>query len=349
MFDGMPRNPQKQDTPTPYSKGRPVAALLQCMFALPVAICMACVTPLASAQEQYPTKTIRIIVTIPPGGAPDLIARLLGQKMSEAVGQPVVIENRVGANGYIGANIAAKSAPDGYTLLLGQDSTFVINPHLSSGTPVVVGKDLVAVGSVASNPLILAVAPALPIKTVAEFVEYARKANPTLHYASAGNGSQHHLTMELLKSRAGISLEHVPYKGGAQAAMATMTGEVAATIAGAAASQLFAAGRLRPIAVTGARRMSQFPDIPTIAETYPGFEMGNWYGLFAPNGTPLPVLTRLRKELAAAMQAPDVKESLKTAGGIETWSTTPEDFNAKIKADYEKFAKLVKQSGAKAD
>jgi tripartite-type tricarboxylate transporter receptor subunit TctC len=348
MFEGRYHNKKMHGALSTCSTAVPRSALLQCMFALIAVLFAALLSPAALAQ-QYPSKTIRIIVTVPPGGAPDLIARLLGQKMSESVGQPVVIENRVGANGYIGTDVVAKSAPDGYTLLLAQDSIFVVNPHLYSGTPVVVGKDLVAVGSAASNLLILAVPPSLPVKTLPEFVAYARKANPPLQYASAGNGSQHHLTMELLKSRAGIALEHIPYKGGVPAAQATMTGEVAATIAGASASQLFSAGRLRPLAVTGTRRMAQFPDLPTIAETYPGFDMGTWYGLFAPVGTPAPVLARLRTELVAAMQAPDVKEKLKSAGGIEPWLTKTEDFNAKIKADYEKFGKLVKETGAKTD
>jgi tripartite-type tricarboxylate transporter receptor subunit TctC len=349
MFEGRYQNKKTHGTSHAAVTAVSPAALLRCAFVLIAVLFAALISSAASAQAQYPNKTIRIIVTIPPGGAPDLIARLFGQKLSEAVGQPVVIENRVGANGYIGADVVAKSAPDGYTLLLAQDSIFVINPHLYSGTPVVVGKDLVAVGSAAGNPLILAVPPSLPVKTLPEFVEYARKANPALQYSSAGNGSQHHLTMELLKSRAGIKLEHIPYKGGVPAAQATMTGEVAATIAGASASQLFTAGRLRPIAVTGAHRMAQFPDLPTIAETYPGFDMGNWYGLFAPAGTPAPVLARLRTELANAMQAADVKEKLKGAGGIEPWLTKPEEFNAKIKADYEKFGKLVKETGAKTD
>jgi tripartite-type tricarboxylate transporter receptor subunit TctC len=348
MFEGRYQNKKMHGAPSTCSTAAPLSALSHCMFALIAVLFALLLSPPASAQ-QYPSKTIRIVVTIPPGGAPDLIARLLGQKMSESVGQPVVIENRVGANGYIGADVVAKSAPDGYTLLLAQDSIFVINPHLYSGTPVVVGKDLVAVGSAAANPLILAVPPSLPVKTLPEFVEYARKANPPLQYSSAGNGSQHHLTMELLKSRAGITLEHIPYKGGVPAAQATMTGEVGATIAGASASQLFSSGRLRPLAVTGVRRMAQFPDLPTIAETYPGFDMGNWYGLFAPVGTPAPVLARLRTELVAAMQALDVKEKLKSAGGIEPWLTKTEDFNAKIKADYEKFGKLVKETGAKTD
>jgi tripartite-type tricarboxylate transporter receptor subunit TctC len=301
------------------------------------------------ACAQYPAKPVRLVVTIPAGGAPDVIARLVGQKMSESLGQSFVVENRVGANGYIGADFVAKSAPDGYTLLLGYDSIFVINPHLYSAAPVEIGKDLVAVASVASNPLVLAVHPSLPVKTLQEFLDYARKANPALNYASAGNGSQHHLTMELLKTRTGINLVHIPYKGGVPAAQAAMTGEVAATIAGSSATPQFNAGRLRALAVTGAQRMQAMPDVPTVAETYPGFQMGNWYGLFAPMGTPQPVIARLRIELAKAMELADVRDKLRAAGGINAWITSQDEFEAVIRADYAKFGKLVKDVGAKLE
>jgi tripartite-type tricarboxylate transporter receptor subunit TctC len=321
------------------------------MFRICLTFLAALATALISfgAGAQYPTKPIRLIVTIPAGGAPDVIARVVGQKMSEGLGQTIVVENRVGANGYVGAEFVAKSAPDGYTLLLGHDSIFVINPHLYSATPVEVGKDLMAVASVAGNPLILAVNPSLPVKSLKEFIDYARKASPPLNYASAGNGSQHHLTMELLKTRAGLNLVHVPYKGGVPAAQATMTGEVAATIAGSSATPQFNAGRLRALAVTGAKRMELLPDLPTIGETYAGFDMGNWYGLFAPPGTPDTVVSRLRTELGKAMQMADVKEKLKGAGGIEPWLTTRDEFNAKIAADHAKFGKLVKDVGAKVE
>jgi tripartite-type tricarboxylate transporter receptor subunit TctC len=277
-----------------------------------------------------------------------VIARIVGQKMAENTGQAVVVENRPGANGYIAAEVVAKSAPDGHTLLLGMDSSFVVNPHLYSTKQVELGKDLLPAASIANNMMMLAVSPKVTAKTLPEFVEYARKASPPLTYSSGGNGSQHHLTMERLKTIAGIDLMHIPYKGGAPAAVAAMTGEVDVTIAGGAGTALVTSGRLRALAVTGPKRMRQFPNLPTIGETYPGFELTQWYGLFAPVGTPGPVLASMRAELNKALKHPDVVEKLKGAAVIP-WFTSPEEFSAYIKADYERYAKVVKQIGLKMD
>jgi tripartite-type tricarboxylate transporter receptor subunit TctC len=268
--------------------------------------------------------------------------------LSENTGQAVVVENRAGANGNIAAEAVARSAPDGYTLLLGMDSSFVVNPHLYSAKQVELGKDLLPVASVANNMMMFAVSPKVSAKTLPEFIEYARKANPPLTYSSAGNGSQHHLTMERLKTVAGIDLMHVPYKGGAPAAQATMAGEVDVTIAGGAGTALVSSGRLRALGVTGARRMPQFPNIPTIGETYPGFEVTQWYGLFAPVGTPAPVLARVSAELNKALQHPDVVDKFKIAA-MTPWITTPTEFASYIKADYERYGKVVKQINLKMD
>src|SRR5258706_9687104 len=181
---------------------------------------------------QYPSRAIKIVVTIPPGGAPDLVARIFGQKLSEDLGQPVVIENRPGATGNTAAEAVAKSAPDGYTLILAADSLIAINPHLYARMPIDTLKDLAPIASLVSNQFVLSVNPSLPVKNFAEFIEYAKKSNPPLNYASGGNGSQHQITMEMLKARAGMNLVHVPYRGGAPATTATMSGEVAAMFAG---------------------------------------------------------------------------------------------------------------------
>jgi tripartite-type tricarboxylate transporter receptor subunit TctC len=303
----------------------------------------------AVALAQYPSRPIKIVVTIPPGGAPDIAARVVGQKLAESFGQPVVIENRPGANGNTAADLVAHSPADGYTLLLGADSLVAINPHLYSRMPIDTLKDLTPVASLVSNQFVLSVNPSLPVKTLPEFIEYARNSNPPLHYASGGNGSQHQLTMEMLKQRAGINLVHVPYRGGAPATTATVAGEVAAMFAGTSTAPQIRAGRLRALAVAGARRSFAFPDLPTIGEFYPGFENSIWLGLFGPAGLPDEVLARLRAEIRKTLSLQEVKEKLNGAGSLEPLITTPEEFAALIRRDYERFGRLIKDVGIKAD
>jgi tripartite-type tricarboxylate transporter receptor subunit TctC len=303
----------------------------------------------AATWAQYPSRPVRLVCATSPGGAPDIAARTLADKLGPALGQPVVVENRAGSNGNIGAELVARSPADGHALLLGQDSIFVINPHVYGRMPVDVLRDLVPVATVASNFFVLSVHPSLPVRTLPEFVEHARKARPPLTYASGGNGSQHHLTMEQLKRAAGIELVHVPYKGGAPAMTATVAGEVAAMFAGTSTAPHVKTGRLRALAVTSAKRSEAFPQLPTIGELYPGFEVTIWLGLFAPAGTPEPVLGRLREEVAKALAADDVKEKLHNAGGLQPFATSPPDFAALIRNDYDKYGKLVREIGVKID
>jgi tripartite-type tricarboxylate transporter receptor subunit TctC len=298
--------------------------------------------------QNYPSRAITIIVPIPPGGAPDIAARVIAQKLSENVGQPVVVENRAGANGNIANELVARAAPDGYTLGLLADSQITINPHLYK-MPIDTLKDLTPVTPVAVNQFVLTVNPSLPVKTFQEFIEYAKKANPPLAYASGGNGSQHHLTMEMLKQRAGINMLHVPYKGGAPAAAATVAGETAAVWSGSSNAPQIKAGRLRPLAMSGAHRSAQYPDLPTIAEFYPGFENSIWLGLFGPAGIPDTTLAKLRRELKRVLETPDVKQKLNAAGGLDPYVASPDEFDALIKRDYAKFAKLVKDIHLKVD
>jgi tripartite-type tricarboxylate transporter receptor subunit TctC len=302
-----------------------------------------------SAAAQYPSRAIHLVVPFPPGGGPDLVGRILAPKLSEALGQPVVVENRVGSNGNIAGELVAKAPADGYTLLVGNDSLFVINPHLYKQVPFDPLKDLAPVTSLVSNGFFLAVNPSVPARTLPEFVEYARKANPPIQYASGGNGSQHHLTMERLKARAGFKAVHVPYKGGAPATTATVAGEVQAMMSGTSTAAQIKAGRLRALAFTGPQRSRALPDVPTVAEFYPDFVMVQWYGLFAPAGTPEPVLARLREETDKVLVLPDVKERLANAGGIEPWITTPAEFSAEMRSEFATYGKLVKQVGAKID
>ena len=302
-----------------------------------------------AACAQYPSRAIKLIVPIPAGGAPDIAARVVGQKLSELLRTPVVVENHAGSNGNIAGDMAAKAPPDGYTLLLGQDSLIAINPHLYAKMPFDTLKDLAPVATLVANQFVLAVNPALPVRNFQEFIDYARRTTPPLAYASGGNGSQHHLSMELLKQRAGIDLLHVPFKGGAPATLATVAGDTSAMFAGTSNAAQIKAGKLRALAVTGSRRSPEYPDLPTVGEFYPGYEVTIWLALFAPAGTPEPVLARLRAAVATALAAPDVREKLSAAGGIEPFATTPDEFAELIRRDYDKYGKIVKAIGIRVD
>lgn len=301
-----------------------------------------CALP-AAAQTSYPDHTIKILVPIPPGGAPDVAARLIGQYLSESFGQPVVIENRPGANGNIAGEAAAKSTPDGYTLLLAADSGIVINPHVYAKMPFDTLKDLVPISSVASNQFILSINPKVPAKTLPEFVEYARKADPPLAFASGGVGSQQHFAMELLMHRAGIKMLSVTYRGGSPSMAATIAGETQALFAGAAAAGQFKAGTLRGLAVSGKERSKRFPELPTVGEFYPGYEVDIWLGLFAPAGTPKPIVDKLYSTVHALLLRPDVAKKINVSGSLEPLALTPAEFSDLIHKDYDKFGKLVKE------
>jgi tripartite-type tricarboxylate transporter receptor subunit TctC len=313
-----------------------VAALLLVLFAAP-------------ATAQYPARPIRLLVPNPPGGASDAIARVVAPKLGEALGQPMVVENRPGSNGNLSSELAAKAAPDGYTLLLGQDSQIVISPHLYAGLPVDTLKDLAPVATLITTQMVLAVNPALPVKNMREFLEYARRANPPLAYASIGNGSQHHLTMEMLKLRAKIDLVHVPYKGGGPATVALLAGEVAAMFGGNSVTGQIKSGRLRGLAVAGPRRSATFPDLPTLGEIFPGLEVTAWLGLFAPAGTPAPILGKLHSATNRLLADSAMRDRIRGLGGLEPFVTTPEEFAALIRADYAKYREVVKAVGARID
>jgi tripartite-type tricarboxylate transporter receptor subunit TctC len=302
-----------------------------------------------AAHAQFPSRPIKILVTIPPGGAPDIVARVIADKIAPKLGQPVVVENKPAANGNAAADEAAHAPADGYTLLLAADSLITINPHVYAKMPIDTLKDLTPVSALVSNQFVLSINPALPPKTFPEFIEYAKKAKPPLAYASGGNGSQHQLTMEMLKARAGFDMVHVPYRGGAPATTATMSGEVAAMFSGTSSAPQIKAGRLRALAVAGAKRSPTFPDLPTIGEFYPGFANSIWLGLFGPARMPEDVLKRLRTEVQAALDAPDVKQKLHGQGSLETLNLSPQEFEALIRRDYEKYGNLIRKLEIKAD
>jgi tripartite-type tricarboxylate transporter receptor subunit TctC len=299
--------------------------------------------------QDYPQKAVRLISPIPPGGAPDLIARAVGQRLAQVWSQSVVVENKVGSNGQLAAEHVARATPDGYTLLVGMDSLFVINPYLYKQSSVDVNKDLIPIATLGANQFVLAINPNLPVKNLPEFIEYAKKTKPTLAYASGGNGSQHHLTMEMLKSRANMELLHVPYKGGTPATTATIGGETVAMFSGTANAALIKAGKLKAIAVSGSARSKLMPDIPTIAELYPGFDNTIWIGLFAPRGTPDAIVQRLRRDVARVLATPELAEVFANAGGIEPMLTTVDDMQRLIKNDQAKYSKLIGDLKLKID
>jgi tripartite-type tricarboxylate transporter receptor subunit TctC len=311
------------------------------------------VTPATSAASSatagYPHRPIKLVVPIPPGGAPDIAGRVLAEKLALALGQPVVVENRAGSNGNIASELVARAPADGYTLLASADSMIAINPHLYARMPVDTLRELVPVSGLATNEWVLAVNPSLPVRTLREFIELAKKSNPVLAYASGGNGSQHQIAMEMLKQRAGINLLHVPYKGGSPATTATVAGEVAAVFSGTSSAGQIRAGKLRALASTGRKRSEQFPELPTIGELYPGYELVIWLAIYAPAGTPEAILNRLNAEANKALALPDLKARFAAAGGLDPYLTSREDLAAHIRAEYDKFGKLIRAVGIKAD
>ncbi|HYC44720.1 MAG TPA: tripartite tricarboxylate transporter substrate binding protein [Burkholderiales bacterium] len=300
------------------------------------------------AAQNYPSKPIRVIVPYATGGATDLIARLVGQKWNERFGQPVLVDNRTGAGGVIGADAAAKAPADGYTVLLAVPAEMVILPHLQK-MPYVVARDFAPVSLAAITPLIFVVHPALPVKTVKDVIALAKSRPGQLTYASAGTGGVQHLSGELLKITAKIDLLHVPYKGAGPVMPDLLGGHVAMFFSGMPpAMPHVRAGKLRAIAVTTAKRSPAVPDVPTMQESgVPGFDIANWFAYFVPAGTPADVIAKLNAEANRALKLPDVREKL-AAVGAEVVGTSPQELQKFVQSESEKFAKLVKASGAKA-
>jgi tripartite-type tricarboxylate transporter receptor subunit TctC len=320
--------------------------LLRCLVSS-LLVCL----PLAAAAQasDFPGKAIRIVVPFPPGGATDAAARLVAVKMSEHWGQPVLVDNRAGAGGNVGSDLVAKSPADGYTLVMGVTGSHAINASLYSKMPYDPVTDFVAISQVAVVPNVLVVHPSVPVKNLAELVALAKKEPGKLNYASLGNGTAAHLGMEMLKSDAGVDITHVPYKGSAPAVSDLLAGQVQMMVDGLpSALPHIKAGKLRAIALTSLRRAPSLPDLPTIAETYPGFYADAWSGLFAPRGTPQPVVDKLSAEVQRILKLPDVREKL-VALGAEPVGSTQAEFTAHVKREIDKWAKVVKTSGAKVD
>jgi len=298
--------------------------------------------------QGYPAKPIRVVVPYAPGGATDLTARLVGQKMQEGMKQNVLVDNRPGAGGVIGADIVAKAAPDGYTVLVAVPAEMAILPHLQK-MPYNVARDFAPVSLAAVTPLILVVHPSLPAKSVKELVAFARARPGQLSYGSAGTGGVQHLSGELFKITMKLDLVHVPYKGAGPVMPDLIGGHVPMFFSGMPpAMPHVKAGKLRALAVTTTRRSSAAPDVPTMGEAgVPGFDISNWFAYFVPSGTPASVIARLNSEVNRGLQQPDVREKLANVGA-EAVGTSPEELAKFVRAETEKFARLVKLSGAKA-
>jgi tripartite-type tricarboxylate transporter receptor subunit TctC len=304
--------------------------------------------PAASAQS-YPARPIRIVVPYAAGGITDILARALGQRLDAALGQPVVIENRPGANGQIGAAIVAHAAPDGYTLLVSADTTFVMNSHLYETHSYDPLTDFVPVSGLGISPQALVVHPSVPASSVRDLIAYVR-AHPGLTYGTFGLGSSGHLNVVLLQSLTGAQFTAVHYKGAAPALTDLIGGHIKMMIVSMGlVTQAWQAGQLKVLAVGSEKRLAQYPDVPTIAETLPGYEAGSWYGLAAPAGTPRAIVDKLSAATQRIFAAPDFRDKFLAPNFIFSIAGTPEDFGARIKADDAKWGKVIKEAGVKVE
>jgi len=302
----------------------------------------------AAYAQSYPAKPVRVVIVFPPGGSNDVVGRLVFNKVGEQTGQQFIIDNRGGAAGTIGSEVVKNSPSDGYTIMV-QSATHVANAHLYKKLPYDVLKDFIGVTTMARQVGMIVTHPSLPVRTTQDFINLAKKRPGELVYGSAGNGSFVHLTMALFAEMAGMKMIHVPYKGGGPAGIALVAGETQAMLA--TIGSLFGhikAGRVRPIAVSSDKRTKQFPDVPAIAETVPGYEFTAWVACFAPAGTPRPIIDKLNAEIRKALADPGVASKL-TSFTLDPMPMTPDQFAQRIKSDYDKYEKVVKLSAARID
>jgi tripartite-type tricarboxylate transporter receptor subunit TctC len=300
--------------------------------------------------QTYPAKPVHVVVPYPAGGPVDILARVLGQKLGESLGQPFVVDDKPGAGGALGSDLVAKAPPDGYTLVVGNNATHAANESLYQNLTYATLRDFAAVSLVATVTNIAVVPPSLPVRSIAELIAYA-KANPgKLNYASSGSGSAAHLTGEMFKLATGTDIVHVPYRGAAPATTDLIAGQVGLMFATApSVLQFVQNGSLRALAVTGETRWAGLPDVPTMIEAgLPGFTSDVWFGIFAPAGTPRPIVDRLNGEIAAAARSPDVRDKL-AAQGFDVVTDTPEEFTAFVRTEIAKWADVVRRSGARVD
>jgi tripartite-type tricarboxylate transporter receptor subunit TctC len=319
-------------------------------FGMASTIAFGALTVGVARADDYPSHPIRIVVPFAAGGTSDLVTRILGQALGTALKVAVVVDNRPGAGGNIGSDLVAHAAPDGYTLLMGTVATHGINATLYKKMPFDPVEDFAPISLVASTPSVLEVNPSLPVKSVQDLIDYA-KANPgKLYFGSAGNGSSHHLAGELFDSMAGVKMTHVPYRGTAAAVTDTIAGQVQVIFDTLPSAMPFVkSGQLRAIAVTSSRRDPALPNLPTLAESgLPGYEVGSWYGLLAPAGTPPAVVEKISKLVAQLVRRPDIKQKLLEQGATPV-GDTPAEFAAHIASELKKWAPVVRASGAQVD
>jgi tripartite-type tricarboxylate transporter receptor subunit TctC len=315
-----------------------------------IALSMALASTVGVAAETWPAKPVRIIVPFPPGSSPDLIARMLTDKLAQALGQPVIVENKPGAGGNLGTGLVAKAEPDGYTLGLSIPGPLAVNTVLYKKMEYDPFKELAPITLVALSPNVLIVNPSLGVNTVKEFIDYVKARPGKLNYGSVGNGSASHLTMELLKMRSGMDIVHVPYPGSPQVNTAIVSGQIqAGFVVPATAMALAQAGRLKALAVTSSVRSVVVPELPTVAEAgFPGFESSAWIGMVAPAKTPKPIIERLSRELVTILRSQEVREKMLRIY-FQPVGTAPEGLSNLMRAERDRWAKVIKQSGARAD
>jgi tripartite-type tricarboxylate transporter receptor subunit TctC len=295
--------------------------------------------------QAYPAKPVRIVVSWPPGGSNDVVARVLAQRLTEMMGQTFVVENRAGATGTIGSDLVAKSPPDGYTILV-NSATHVANPHIYKKLPYDTMKDFTGILPLCVQIGMLVVHPSLPVRSVKELIALAKSRPDQIAWASTGTGSYTWVTMALLLQMTGTKMLEVNYKGGGPAVIALTAGEVQAFFVGIGSlTAALPAGRVRPLAVASDKRLKQFPDIPTVAETVPGYEMTAWVGSFVPSATPRAIVERLNTEFRKALEHPDATRILGSQA-LDPMPMTPDEFAQRLKSDYDKYEKLIKATGA---
>ncbi len=318
---------------------------IRCLLAL-LLTALACT---AAQAQNFPTRTVKIIVAFSPGGGTDIVARLLGQKLTEMWGQQVIVENRAGASGTIGTELAARAAPDGYTLFMGTLGNLSVNKHLYPKMTVDPLKDFAPITKVVDVHFVMGVHPSVPARNVAEFIALAKAKPGQVTYASSGPGGAPHLAAESFKRMAGIDIAHIPYKASAQSFQDLLGGQVMMTMD----SQIQALpyirdGRLRALGVLGKTRSAQLPDVQTIGETLPGYELTNWFGLVAPAATPKDILAKISADVAKALENQELRDKI-TALSATVVGDTPEQFGATMRADSEKWARVIREANIKAD